>query len=57
MYLSKHMTPRSLPEIGRRFGGRDHTTIMHGVRKIEEMMATDSQLSDDLQLLRRMLEA
>ncbi|MBM3612585.1 MAG: chromosomal replication initiator protein DnaA, partial [Alphaproteobacteria bacterium] len=57
MYLSKHMTPRSLPEIGRRFGGRDHTTIMHGVRKIEEMMATDSQLADDLQLLRRMLEA
>jgi chromosomal replication initiator protein len=57
MYLSKHMTLRSLPEIGRRFGGRDHTTIMHGVRKIEEMMATDSQLADDLQLLRRMLEA
>lgn len=57
MYLSKHMTPRSLPEIGRRFGGRDHTTIMHGVRKVEEMMATDSQLADDLQLLRRMLEA
>ena len=57
MYLAKHMTPRSLPEIGRRFGGRDHTTIMHGVRKIEEIMATDSQLCDDLQLLRRQLEA
>ncbi|SNX69696.1 chromosomal replication initiator protein DnaA [Cereibacter ovatus] len=56
MYLSKHLTPRSLPEIGRRFGGRDHTTIMHGVRKIEELMATDSQLSDDLQLLRRLLQ-
>ena len=44
MYLSKQLTPRSLPEIGRRFGGRDHTTIMHGVRKIEELMTTDSQL-------------
>jgi chromosomal replication initiator protein len=57
MYLAKQLTPRSLPEIGRRFGGRDHTTIMHGVRKIEELMATDSQLSDDLQMLRRLLQA
>jgi chromosomal replication initiator protein len=57
MYLAKQLTPRSLPEIGRRFGGRDHTTIMHGVRKIEELKATDSQLSDDLQLLRRLLQA
>jgi chromosomal replication initiator protein len=56
MYLAKQLTPRSLPEIGRRFGGRDHTTIMHGVRKIEELMSTDSQLSDDLQLLRRLLQ-
>jgi chromosomal replication initiator protein len=57
MYLAKQMTPRSLPEIGRRFGGRDHTTIMHGVRRIEDLMQTDSQLSDDLQLLRRLLES
>ncbi|SEM45763.1 chromosomal replication initiator protein DnaA [Gemmobacter aquatilis] len=57
MYLSKQLTPRSLPEIGRRFGGRDHTTIMHGVRRIEELMATDSQLADDLQLLKRLLQA
>jgi len=56
MYLSKQLTPRSLPEIGRRFGGRDHTTIMHGVRRIEELMAQDSQLADDLQLLRRLLQ-
>jgi chromosomal replication initiator protein len=56
MYLAKQLTARSLPEIGRRFGGRDHTTIMHGVRKIEELMAADSQLADDLQLLRRMLQ-
>jgi len=57
MYLAKQLTPRSLPEIGRRFGGRDHTTIMHGVRRIEELMATDSQLADDLQLLKRLLQA
>ncbi len=57
MYLAKQLTPRSLPEIGRRFGGRDHTTIMHGVRRIEELMTTDSQLADDLQLLRRLLES
>jgi chromosomal replication initiator protein len=56
MYLAKLLTPRSLPEIGRRFGGRDHTTIMHGVRRIEELMTTDSQMADDLQLLRRQLE-
>jgi chromosomal replication initiator protein len=57
MYLAKSMTTRSLPEIGRRFGGRDHTTIMHGIRKVEELKATDSQLSEDLDLLRRSLEA
>jgi chromosomal replication initiator protein len=56
MYLSKQLTTRSLPEIGRRFGGRDHTTIMHGVRKVEELRQTDSQLSDDIELLRRLLE-
>jgi chromosomal replication initiator protein len=57
MYLAKQLTPRSLPEIGRRFGGRDHTTIMHGVRKIEELMAQDTQMAEDLQLLRRLLES
>jgi chromosomal replication initiator protein len=56
MYLAKQLTPRSLPEIGRRFGGRDHTTIMHGVRKIEELMTSDSQLNDDLNLLKRQLQ-
>jgi chromosomal replication initiator protein len=57
MYLAKQLTSRSLPEIGRRFGGRDHTTVMHGVRKIEELMQKDSQIADDLELLRRSLEA
>jgi chromosomal replication initiator protein len=57
MYLCKQLTSRSLPEIGRRFGGRDHTTVMHGVRKIEDLRNKDSQMSDDLDLLRRSLEA
>ncbi|WP_113913612.1 chromosomal replication initiator protein DnaA [Roseovarius dicentrarchi] len=57
MYLSKQMTSRSLPEIGRRFGGRDHTTVMHGVRRIDELRTTDSQIAEDLELLRRTLEA
>ena len=57
MYLAKQMTSRSLPEIGRHFGKRDHTTVMHGVRRIDELRAIDSQLDDDLELLRRALEA
>lgn len=57
MYLSKQMTSRSLPDIGRRFGGRDHTTVMHGVRKVIELMSVDSQIADDIELLRRALEA
>ncbi len=56
MYLAKQMTTRSLPDIGRRFGGRDHTTIMHGVRKVEELRGTDTQLAEDLELLRRLLD-
>ena len=57
MYLCKRLTQRSLPEIGRKFGGRDHTTILYGVRKIEELMQTDNQIAEDAELLRRMLEA
>ncbi len=56
MYLSKQLTTHSLPEIGRKFGGRDHTTVMHAVRKIEELHSTDPSLSEDIDLLRRMLE-
>ena len=51
MYLSKVMTPRSLPEIGRRFGGRDHTTVLHAVRKIEELTNADRSLGDEVELL------
>ncbi len=56
MYLSKQLTSRSLPEIGRRFGGRDHTTVMHGVRRIEELKSSDGQIAEDIELLRRSLE-
>ena len=56
MYLSKQFTARSLPEIGRKFGGRDHTTVMHAVRKVEDLRRTDSQLNDDLIRLSRLLE-
>ncbi|MGI6854091.1 chromosomal replication initiator protein DnaA [Mesorhizobium sp. 1B3] len=55
MYLSKVMTPRSLPEIGRRFGGRDHTTVLHAVRKIEDLSGADNTLAQELELLRRLI--
>jgi hypothetical protein len=49
------LTPRSLPEIGRRFGGRDHTTVLHAVRKIAELVKTDERLAQEVELLKRML--
>jgi len=55
MYLSKTMTPRSFPEIGRRFGGRDHTTVLHAVRKIEDLISGDSKLSHEVELLKRLI--
>jgi chromosomal replication initiator protein len=57
MYLAKQLTSRSLPEIGRKFGGRDHTTVIHAVKKIEELMESDSALAEDVELLRRMLQS
>ncbi len=57
MYLAKQLTARSLPEIGRKFGGRDHTTVMHAVKKIEELQASDSSFAEDVELLRRMIES
>ncbi|MBN9020169.1 MAG: chromosomal replication initiator protein DnaA [Rhizobiales bacterium] len=56
MYLSKTLTPRSLPEIGRRFGGRDHTTVLHAVRKVEELMQGDRTLAEEIELLKRMID-
>jgi len=56
MYLSKQLTSRSLPEIGRKFGGRDHTTVMHAVKKVDELQDQDISFAEDVNLLRRMLE-
>ncbi|MBD8066291.1 chromosomal replication initiator protein DnaA [Devosia sp. PTR5] len=56
MYLAKALTQRSLPEIGRRFGGRDHTTVLHSVRKVEQMIKDDIELGQEIELLKRMLE-
>jgi len=56
MYLAKSMTSRSLPEIGRQFGGRDHTTVLHAVRKVEERMGTLASLGEDVEILRKMLQ-
>ena len=56
MYLAKVLTLRSLPEIGRRFGGRDHTTVLHAVRKIETLAGNDSTLADEIETLKRLLQ-
>ena len=55
MYLCKQHTTRSYPDIGRRFGGRDHTTVLHGVRKIEELLSQDEQIARDVEALTRKL--
>jgi len=55
--LSKNLTSRSLPEIGRRFGNRDHTTVIHAVKKVEELRSKDNSFDEDVQLLIRMLES
>ena len=57
MYLAKQLTSRSLPEIGRKFGNRDHTTVMHAVQRVGELMAVDAAFAEDVELLRRMLES
>ena len=55
MYLTKMLTSLSYPEIGRQFGGRDHTTVMHAVRAIEGLMANDTRIAEDVQLLKSLL--
>jgi chromosomal replication initiator protein len=55
MYLAKQLTTRSLPDIGRRFGGRDHTTVLHAVRRIEELRAQDPTLAADIEAVARKL--
>ena len=56
MFLAKQLTSRSLPEIGRKFGNRDHTTVMHAVNRVGELMEQDPSFAEDVELLRRMLE-
>ncbi len=56
MYLAKTLTLRSLPEIGRRFGGRDHTTVLHAVRKIENLVGNDTALAEEIEVLKRQLQ-
>ena len=57
MYLAKSITSRSLPEIGRKFGGRDHTTVMHAVKKIEELKHEDTNFNEDIELLKRLIDS
>jgi chromosomal replication initiator protein len=57
MYLAKQLTSRSLPEIGRKFGNRDHTTVMHACSKVSELMERDAAFAEDVELLKRMLES
>ncbi len=57
MYLAKQLTSKSLPDIGRHFGDRDHTTVMHAVARVTELMGTDAAFAEDVELLRRMLES
>ena len=57
MYLAKQLTSRSLPEIGRKFGNRDHTTVMHAVKVVAELIETDADFSERVELMRRMLES
>ena len=55
MYLAKQLTSKSLPEIGRKFGGKDHTTVMHAVKRIEELAQKDNELREDIGRLKRMI--
>ena len=55
MYLAKKFTTKSLPEIGRKFGGKDHTTVMHAVKKVEELSGSDAEFREDVELLSRMI--
>ena len=57
MFLAKQLTSRSLPQIGRKFGNRDHTTVMHAVSRVAELMERDTAFAEDVELLRRMLES
>lgn len=57
MYLAKKLTSKSLPEIGRKFGGKDHTTVMHAVKRVEELMGSDNEMANDVELLERIVQS
>lgn len=57
MYLSKSLTPQSLPDIGRRFGGRDHTTVLHAIRQVDKLRLADNEFDADVDALREVLAA
>ena len=57
MYLSKILTPKSLADIGAKFGKKDHTTVMHAVKKVEQLMSSDSEFREEVNLLTRMLQS
>ena len=57
MYLSRELTPKSLPDIGRRFGGRDHTTVIHALRRVEELIKSDGEFALEIEMLRSRLAA
>ena len=57
MYLAKVMTPRSYPEIGRKFGGRDHSTVIHAVKLVEQLRGEDTEMDNDVRMLLRQLES
>ena len=57
MYLAKQLTSRSLPEIGRKVGNRDHTTVIHAVQRVTELMEREASFGEDVEMLRRMLES
>ena len=56
MYLAKQLTTKSLPEIGRRFGGKDHTTVMHAVKRIEELMVSDQEFLEEVELVKKLVQ-
>ena len=57
MYLARELTNMSLPDIGRNFGGRDHTTVMHACKKVEKTQADDAQLKERLMQIRELIKA
>jgi chromosomal replication initiator protein len=57
MFLAKQLTSRSLPEIGKKFGNRDHTTVMHAITRVQELMERDADFAENVELLRSMLES